>query len=65
MAWGRKIILTDNSVDNLDSTNTRNIVEFLRSLAHDDDCTVIIVTHDPAVAEQADVVLKMKDGSWI
>ena len=25
LAWGRKIILTDNSVDNLDSTNTRII----------------------------------------
>ena len=32
---------------------------------HYDGCTVVIVTHDPAVAEQADKVLQMKDGSWI
>lgn len=43
--------------------NTRNIVEILCSLAHDDGCTVIIVTHDTAVAEQSDVVIQMKDGS--
>ena len=59
------VILADEPTGNLDSTNTRNIVEILKSLAHDDGCTVIIVTHDPAVAEQADAVLQMKDGSWI
>lgn len=65
LAQGCKIILADEPTGNLDSTNTRNIVEILKSLAHDDGCTVIIVTHDPAVAEQADAVLQMKDGSWI
>ena len=65
LAQGCKIILADEPTGNLDSTNTRNIVEILRRLAHDDGCTVIIVTHDPAVAEQADTVLQMKDGSWI
>ena len=65
LAQGCKIILADEPTGNLDSTNTANIVKILCSLAHDDGCTVIIVTHDPAVAEQADVVLQMKDGAWI
>ena len=65
LAQGCSIILADEPTGNLDSANTRNIVEILRSLAHDDGCTVIIVTHDPSVAEQADAVLQMKDGSWI
>lgn len=65
LAQGCKIILADEPTGNLDSTNTRNIVEILRSLAHDEGCTVIIVTHDPSVAEQADTVLQMKDGAWI
>ena len=65
LAQGCKIILADEPTGNLDSTNTANIVKILCSLAHDDGCTVIIVTHDPAVAEQADAVLQMKDGSWI
>ena len=65
LAQGCKIILADEPTGNLDSTNTRNIVDILCSLAHDDGCTVIIVTHDPSVAEQADTVLQMKDGAWI
>ncbi len=65
LAQGCKIILADEPTGNLDTTNSRNIVEILRSLAHEDGCTVIIVTHDYAVAEQADTVLQMKDGSWI
>ena len=65
LAQGCKIILADEPTGNLDSTNTRNIVDILCSLAHDEGCTVIIVTHDPSVAEQADTVLQMKDGTWI
>jgi len=65
LAQGCKIILADEPTGNLDSTNTENIVKILCSLAHDDGCTVIIVTHDPSVAEQADAVLQMKDGAWI
>ena len=65
LAQGCKIILADEPTGNLDTANTRNIVEILRSLAHDDGCTVIIVTHDPSVAEQADMVLQMKDGGWV
>lgn len=65
LAQGCKIILADEPTGNLDSANTGNIVDILKSLAHDDGCTVIIVTHDASVAEQADVVLKMKDGCWV
>lgn len=64
LAQGCKIILADEPTGNLDTANTKNIVEILKELAHNDGCTVIIVTHDPAVAEQADHVLQMKDGSW-
>ena len=59
---GSEIILADEPTGNLDSTNSRNIVEILHRLAHENDRCVIIVTHDPAVAEAADVVLNMKDG---
>ena len=65
LAQGCKIILADEPTGNLDSVNTQNIVEILKKLAHEEGCTVIIVTHDSAVAEEADAVLKMKDGSWI
>ena len=63
LAQGCKIILADEPTGNLDTANTANIVAILKDLAHTDGCTVIIVTHDPAVAEEADTVLQMKDGS--
>ena len=65
LASGSEIILADEPTGNLDSTNSRNIVEILRDLAHDHNRCIIIVTHDPAVAEAADVVLNMKDGKLI
>ena len=65
LASGSEIILADEPTGNLDSTNSRNLVEILHRLAHENDRCVIIVTHDPAVAEAADVVLNMKDGRLI
>lgn len=62
LACGSEMILADEPTGNLDSENSRNIVEILRQMAHKENRCVIIVTHDPAVAESADVVLKMKDG---
>lgn len=62
LACGSEIILADEPTGNLDSTNSENIVRILGRLAHENDRCVIIVTHDPAVAEAADVVLRMKDG---
>ena len=44
--------------------HTANIVAIRKDLAYTDGCTVIIVTHDPAVAEEADTVLQMKDGRF-
>ena len=64
LAQGCKIILADEPTGNLDTANTANIVAILKDLAHTDGCTVIIVTHDPAVAKEADTVLQMKDGSF-
>ena len=65
LASGSEIILADEPTGNLDSNNSRSIVGILRDLAHEHDRCVIIVTHDPAVAEAADVVLNMKDGKLI
>lgn len=59
---GSKIILADEPTGNLDSENGKNIVEILKRLAHEENCCVVVVTHDPSVAAEADVLLKMKDG---
>lgn len=62
LACGNEIVLADEPTGNLDSENSQNIVEILCKLAHEENRCVIIVTHDPAVAEMADRVLHMRDG---
>ena len=51
---GSRIILADEP--------TGNIVEILKRLAYEEGCCVVIVTHDPAVAAEADITVKMQDG---
>lgn len=65
LAAGNELILADEPTGNLDSENSRNIVEILRKLAHEKNRCVIVVTHDPAVADCADVRLTMRDGAFV
>lgn len=65
LAAGSEIILADEPTGNLDSENSRKIVEILQQSAHAEGRCVIIVTHDPAVAQAADVILHMQDGKLI
>jgi ABC-type lipoprotein export system ATPase subunit len=62
MAAGGKILLADEPTGNLDSKNEKNIVELLKNLAHTEKYVVIVITHNPMVAAEADVVLSLKDG---
>ena len=62
LASGSELILADEPTGNLDTENSRNIVQILQNLAHNENRCVIIVTHDPEVAASADRVLQMKDG---
>ena len=62
LASGSRIILADEPTGNLDTENGKNIVEILKRLAHEENCCVIIVTHDPTVAGESDVILNMRDG---
>lgn len=62
MASRGKILLADEPTGNLDSENEAHIVELLKRLAHEMDYLVIVVTHNPEVAQQADVRMTMKDG---
>ena len=61
MANDPPLILADEPTANLDSTTGEQIVRLLRSLASGDR-TVLIATHDNAIAQQADLVVTMRDG---
>ncbi len=59
---GAPVLLADEPTGNLDGENTRVVMDILRRMAHEENRCVIVVTHDPEVAEAADKVLRMKDG---
>ena len=62
LASGAKIILADEPTGNLDKENGEAVVQILRDLAHKQGYCVIIVTHNPEIAENSDIVYKMSDG---
>jgi putative ABC transport system ATP-binding protein len=56
------IVLADEPTGALDSANSARVVELLERLVADRGQTVILVTHDPAVAAAARRVVRMRDG---
>jgi len=59
------LILADEPTGNLDTENSNHIVDILQSLAHEQNRCVIVITHDPGVAERADTVLRLVDGRLV
>ena len=57
-----EVILADEPTGNLDSDTGRQIVDLLRRLSREEGKTVIMITHDPALAREAGRVIKLKDG---
>ena len=62
LASGAKVILADEPTGNLDIANGEKIVQLLKDLAHEDNYTVIIVTHDISITKVVDEVMQMSDG---
>jgi putative ABC transport system ATP-binding protein len=56
------IILADEPTGNLDSANGERIIAVLRQLVDQHGQTVVLVTHDPSVAQRADRVIHVRDG---
>lgn len=56
------ILLADEPTGNLDEATASEITEIFKALAHERDKCVIVVTHSKELAEQADVIVKLKDG---
>jgi putative ABC transport system ATP-binding protein len=58
------IILADEPAGNLDTQTSATIVELLSNLSRSEGTTVILVTHDASIADQADRVLRLEDGQF-
>lgn len=59
------IILADEPTGNLDSKTTKEVIELLKCTAKKYNQTLILITHDEKVAEQADRVITVSDGKII
>ena len=62
LAAEAKVILADEPTGNLDSENGQMVIDLLKKLVEEKGYCVIVVTHDLSIAQQADVVYRMKDG---
>ena len=59
------VILADEPTGNLDSHTGKVIVDLLKSLAKSEKTTIIVVTHDLALAKQADITFQLQDGKIV
>ncbi|MBR2645896.1 MAG: ABC transporter ATP-binding protein [Clostridia bacterium] len=57
-----EIVLADEPTGNLDSKNSREIVELLKVSNRKYNQTLIVITHDEQIALQADRVIAIEDG---
>ena len=56
------ILLADEPTGNLDSESGANIMNLLKQLNREQKVTMILVTHEPTIARQADRIIQLKDG---
>lgn len=64
IAQAPPIILADEPTGNLDSGSTKEIMGILKNL-HEEGRTVILITHDNEIADQAKRVIKIIDGKIV
>jgi lipoprotein-releasing system ATP-binding protein len=59
------IILGDEPIGNLDTKNTGIVFDILQDLPHNQNQTIIAVTHDLDFAKSSDRTIEMMDGRII
>lgn len=56
------ILMADEPTGNLDSANAQHVLELLIGINRKEGTTLVLVTHDAALAAEADRVIRLKDG---
>ena len=62
IAGNPRLIMADEPTAALDSRSGHTVISLLRSLAKEQSCTVLMVTHDPRIIDVADRVAYLEDG---
>lgn len=56
------LILADEPTGNLDTNNALQIMELFQKIHSESDRTIVMITHNPELAEQADRIIRISDG---
>ena len=59
------ILLCDEPTGNLDTRTSKEVIQMFRKLNQENNITVILVTHDPAVARIARRIIVLRDGEVV
>ena len=62
LANGPRLVLADEPTGNLDDDSTARVVDLLESLPAQPGCTLVVVTHDQAIARRAERRLRLRNG---
>jgi len=62
LALGPKLLLADEPTGELDTETSLGIYELLRGLSHQGGLSVLVVTHDVALAQRTDRIVRIADG---
>jgi lipoprotein-releasing system ATP-binding protein len=57
-----RVILADEPTGNLDAANSRRAFQLLQKIVRDERKALLLVTHNPAIAEACDWIHEMQDG---
>lgn len=59
------VILADEPTGNLDTKNSREILSLLQRTIRKYSQTLVMITHDPSIAAEADRAVRMEDGRLV
>ena len=64
IAGNRPILLADEPTGNLDIASGKDVMKLFKELCHDEEnpISILMVTHDPDLASNADRMLLLRDG---
>ncbi len=62
LALGPKLLLADEPTGELDTETSLEIYDLLRRLAHEGGLSILVVTHDVAIATRSDRIVRLADG---
>ena len=65
LAYSPSIVLADEPTGNLDSQNSKEIIDLLKISVKKYNQTLILITHDLNIAAQADRIITIEDGSVV